>query len=78
MKLSRYFILILFLVASTTVTGQYQLSTTNKKAEKQYREAEQHFRSNEYDLALENLDKAIKKDKKFIEAYLLRGDIFIG
>ncbi len=52
-----------------------QLSSKNKKAIKWYHEAETAFKARDNQKALLFLDKAVNKDKKFIEAWLLKGDI---
>lgn len=54
----------------------YEFSTKNKKALKSYKAAEQAYRLFDYSEALQNLNHAVKKDKYFIEAWLLMGDVY--
>lgn len=70
------------IIISLTLTGisesgaqSWTFSSTNKKAIKYYKQAETAFKSSDYLLVREQLLKAIKKDDKFIEAWLLLGDV---
>ena len=49
--------------------------TKNKKAKEHFNTALFHFNSYQTEKALEFVDKAIDKDDKFIDAYMLKGDI---
>lgn len=53
-----------------------ELSTTSKRAIKFYEEGSKKFNLLEYTAAAENLNKAITTDPKFIEAFLLLGDVY--
>ena len=55
---------------------RYFKGRANKKAVKSYKMAEAAFKRNNLENAIVNLNKAIKKDKDFIEAWLLLGDIY--
>ena len=71
------FILIVFLFHTSSISAQqYQLSSNNKKALKYYKAAELAYRQKELSIAVESLQKAVKKDKGFIEAWMLLGDSF--
>ena len=71
------FILIVFLSQFGTLSAQqYQLSSDNKKALKYYKTAELAYRQKELPLAIESLQKALKKDRQFIEAWMLLGDSY--
>ena len=73
-------VVLLLLIAHcsllTDVFGQQQLSSGSKKAVKMFLEAMDLYSSGEYNKALYSLGKAIDDDPGFIEAYLLKGDIF--
>jgi len=71
-------VLIFFIIASSQITNaQYylKLSSHNKKALKYYHQAEQTFKKRDNAKALIFLNKALKKDDGFIEAWLLKGDV---
>ena len=51
-------------------------SSNNTKAVKYYRQAASYFDVRNYDEALNQLKLAIEKDKNFVEAYMLMGDIY--
>ena len=51
------------------------LSTKSKKAEKAFNKAKSFYYENNYFEAEKNLQKALKIDTLFIEAYLLLGDL---
>ncbi len=53
----------------------YKYSTKNAKAIKSYEKATKFYDSYDNADALKELDEAIKADDKFIEAYMLKGDI---
>jgi outer membrane protein OmpA-like peptidoglycan-associated protein len=53
----------------------YALSTTDKKAQKLFFEAVDQYSARNYTGALSLLDKALKSDPSFIEAWVLIGDI---
>lgn len=48
---------------------QAQYSTKNKRAIKYYQKAREYLRKRRYDEGIEYLEKAVKKDKKFLEAH---------
>lgn len=71
------FVLIVLLSQFCSITAQQsQLSSENKKALKYYQAAELAYRQKELMPAVESLQKAVKKDPDFIEAWLLLGDSF--
>jgi len=51
------------------------LSTSSKKAEKYFLQADGHYEIREYDQAIGLLEKALEEDDHFAEAWALRGDI---
>jgi len=53
-----------------------QLSSVNKKAIKYYENAESAYRQKDFSTAVESLQKSLKKDPEFIEAWLLSGDTY--
>jgi len=54
---------------------QAQYSSVNKKALKWYRQAEEAYRSNNNQKALQLLSRAAKKDPLFVEVWLLKADV---
>jgi outer membrane protein OmpA-like peptidoglycan-associated protein len=70
-------ICLFFLAAASGGLAQdpYTLSTTDKKAQKFFFEAVDQYSARNYREALVLLDKALKSDPSFIEAWVLVGDI---
>ncbi|MGM0498257.1 MAG: OmpA family protein [Bacteroidota bacterium] len=58
--------------------SQEQYSTDSKRALKYFEEGLNQYRLDEYDDALENINKAIDKDEEFVEAFIVKGQIFEG
>lgn len=75
----KYLFAIILLLACTSlaVSQDYNTKkTTSKKALKFYLEGEQLNKRRSHEAAVIRFSKAIKKDKKFINAYLLRADSY--
>ncbi len=70
------YILIIILIPISSI-AQYQLTTKNSKAIKSYNEALASFNRMDYTSAIELMNKALKADDKFIEAYLVLAEIYI-
>ncbi len=68
------FILLLSLFASFSYGQQY--STASKSAIKRFEKALDYYKYRQNDQALTELEKALRKDENFIEAYLLRAEIY--
>lgn len=75
MKRIIYYIITILLAGNCWSATAQQLSTKNKKALKAWQQAYEGFRNRDYNTTLLALEKAIKHDKKFIEAYYLKADI---
>src|SRR5690348_2631595 len=72
-----FFLAILFLVVVLFAKAQdRQYSTTDRGAIKYYALANESLDNNLYDDAIEQLNKAISEDKKFIEAHALLADVY--
>ena len=74
------FILFLLLILHCSffieVKGQQQFSSSSKKAVRLFMDATDLYSARDYDKALSALNKAVKEDPGFTEAYLLKGDIY--
>ena len=70
MRKSLHFLLFALLL-SFSVSGQ------NKKAIKAYENAKRAIQQDDFDLALSDLEKALKADETYVQAYLLKGDILL-
>jgi outer membrane protein OmpA-like peptidoglycan-associated protein len=71
--------IILFLVGLIMISPKshaQEFSTESKRAIKFYEEGNKKFILLEFDAAAEDLNKAILADSRFIEAYLLLGDVY--
>ena len=77
--IKRTLIALIIIASSQTINAQYylKLSSHNKKALKYYHQAEQSFKERDNAKALIFLNKALKKDDSFIEAWLLKGDVLV-
>jgi outer membrane protein OmpA-like peptidoglycan-associated protein len=71
-------LLLIFLVFAAPCKSQntYKYSTKSDKAIKAYQKATKFYDAYNNEEALKDLDNAIKLDNKFIEAYMLKGDIY--
>ena len=67
--------LSIFLLFVTLFSFGQKLSTSSRKAKKLYEEASYHLTYGQYYEANEKLQKAIKADPNFYEAFLLLGDL---
>lgn len=68
-------LLALFFTINTLAQKQKEFSTKSKKATELMKEAQLFYTRLQFDEALESLDMAIAKDKKFKEAYYLKAEI---
>ena len=76
-KMRKGFILIAILVLLVNlfeVSGQ-QYHSSSKKAIKQFQDALSYFNKNSDELALQLINKAIKYDEDFVEAYMMKAQI---
>nr|WP_319397453.1 OmpA family protein [uncultured Carboxylicivirga sp.] len=64
------------LQAQSSKKSKWSLHTTSKKAVALYASAEEMYGKDNLDESIRLLDEAIKKDDSFIEAYLLKADIY--
>ncbi len=74
-KISGLMILMLCLLAIDT-SAQMKYTTKSKKAIKHFEEALKYYNSRRGPEAIEILEKAIKADENFIEAYAVTGDCY--
>lgn len=70
-----FFIVTVCFISGTEVSAQV-LSKPKRSAQKAYAEAREKYFTNQFDEALNLLEKAIKKDKNFTEAYWFKASIF--
>ena len=71
------FLLATLILLSSYLSGQeYQFSTTSKKALKNYKLAESAYLQQDIPETVAYLQKALKADESFVEAWLLLGDAF--
>lgn len=70
MKKTKAVLLALFCIAFFGTASAQQLSTTNKKAEKLFHEADGLFRQRRFDEGMQKLQDALKKDPNFTDAWL--------
>jgi len=70
-----YILFTLFLLNSPEVSGQDYMST-NKKAVAAFENARSSFDLRNYELAIAYLDEAIDKDKGFVDAHLMKFEVY--
>lgn len=68
-------LILLFVFPVLTFAQPRQYATTDKEAIRFYLAANQAIDENDYDLAIQNLYKAVGKDDKFTEAHAQLGDV---
>lgn len=68
-------ILLFFFVIISSIAWTQKLSTKSNKAKNLFEEASQHVSYGQYYEAEEKLEKALKSDPNFCEAYLMMGDL---
>ncbi len=73
----KYFFLIVFTLCSYIVVGQ-NYSVKSKKAIASFEAAQTSYSNNQFGEAIKHLDDAIKKENSFVEAYLLKADIYFS
>ena len=76
MKLNSTLLGMLIFISSVVFSQRVQHSTSNKKIISLYNEAVSKFDLRYFDQALPLLNKAIKKEPSFIEAYEVKSVIF--
>ena len=81
MKKSILYLILSFVFISLTQAqsgnkSKWSLHTKSKKAVALYTSAEDVYAKDDLEAAIDFLDKAIAKDNDFIEAYLLKADIY--
>ncbi len=74
----RFFVISLILIsqAFSNLFAQQQLSTKSNKAIKLYQDGLAKANLQYFDQAIKSLKEAIEDDKKFVEAYLLLGEVY--
>src|SRR4051812_33312515 len=71
----KYLFTVLLLITSFFAKGQKELSSSVPAAIRSYDAAQGLLDQRQSEKALEQLDHAIKADPKFVEAYLLKGQV---
>ncbi len=73
------FILVIILLLSVQLFQVYgqQYHSSSKKAIKRFHEALKYFENNKGELALQFVNKAIKSDADFVEAYMMKSQILM-
>lgn len=78
LHLSSCILLLIFLFLASHMTAQTpgnQLSTSNKKAEKEFDAAMQAYQNRDFAKAMAGVNKALEADSTFCEALILKGDL---
>jgi len=70
------FLIFMILLFSSGVQAQQEYTTDSRKAEKVFKEALQSYRLRDHNKALREVNQALRYDEGFIEAYILKGQIF--
>lgn len=75
MRSLKIFVLLALLLPMNLLAQPMQLSSKNKKACKAYLKAAQYYQANDIPFAEIELERALKADPSFIEAWMMKGDI---
>jgi len=70
-----FYLFLIFSYSIISAQNPAQVVSTNKKAKKLFTNAVDAYNIKDYNKALSDLDKAIKADSQFVEAFILLGDI---
>ena len=70
------FSLFMILLVFTGAQAQQEYTTDSRRAEESFKEALQSYRLRDHEKALENVNQALQHDPDFIEAYILKGQIY--
>ena len=76
MTMFKYILVLMMVVASVNVFAQREYSTKSKKAIKHFEEALRYYSAKRNSEALDLLQKAVKADDGFVEAYAVSGDCY--
>lgn len=76
MRFLKYILLVLGIFAFVNVNAQREYSTKSKKAIKNFEAALKYYSAKRNSEALEYLQKALKADDEFVEAYAVSGDCY--
>lgn len=76
MRIFSYIVFVFCLCVSLPSLAQREYSTKSKKAIKHFEEALKYYSAKRNTEALELLDKALKADDAFVEAYAVSGDCY--
>ena len=76
--LIKYIVIVLsiFSYSCASSQGLPKSDTKNKKAKTLLVKSYQQKKAGQYPMALETINKALKKDDKYIDAYMLKGDLY--
>ncbi len=69
-------LILIFLYMPFVFPQNYELTSNNKKAIKQYNIAIENYKNSYFDDAIVALEKSVNYDSNFLEAWLLMGDIY--
>ena len=76
-SLNKYTIFLFFLfLSNSALFAQHEYTSSNPKAVKFFEVAAKYYDGHKNEKALEAIDEAIKADPKFIEAHMLKANIF--
>ncbi len=75
-SISKYLVLSTFFAIAIGVSAFSQLHSNSKKAISNYNSALSNYRLMDYEGAKREVDAAIEKDSDFLEAYLLKSEIY--
>lgn len=75
-KIVAWVFMMIMVVTSTMAQDIVTRKSMNKKWKKTYRKGLNAMRANEYDEAVKQFDKILKKEPNFVELYLRKGSIY--
>lgn len=76
-SLKWFFTLLGCVTFSMAIAQKVPLHSSNSKAKKKFEEAQNSYNLYYYDMAINSVNQAIEADEAFLEAYLLKGQIYM-
>lgn len=74
--MKKLLVLLIVAIPFSILQAQQQYSTSSGRAAENLEQALRNYRIKEYDKALENISDALDRDDEFIEAYIVRGQVY--
>lgn len=71
-----FFVFFLLFFLSQPLNAQQEFTTDSRRAVESFKEGLASYQRRDYKVALEKMNEALDKDDEFVEAYIIKGQIF--